>query len=405
MGKLANFLHFLKKKDPLEEQEYEDGEGVEKDQPDLELPEVLMDRKQIRIEDEYQRNRYVTSCLEQIADATKQVQKLNEEYQSVNAYLEDMELIEGLPEQERRVLSEQAKAIVGLSADREKYRDKKLHLSDSNYHKMERMQDEVCDGVKKLEDAEEYQQAIRQDLQRLEGEKQACLYRKHESHVGLENLRGMTIICVCAVFACILVLILLDFVFKLDVRIGYILTAAAAAVTLTVIYMKYQDMDLEMRTAGRSLNKIILLQNKVKIRYVNNTNLLDYLYMKYGVGSKQELTRLWEDYVKEREVREKMDRAEEDLDFHEEALVERLKKHHLFDPMVWLHQPLALMNNKEMVEVRHGLIMRRQKLRKQMEFNNHNAEAAQEEIKGLVGDYPHYANEILKMVSEYEEKY
>jgi hypothetical protein len=97
-----------------------------------------------------------------------------------------------------------------------------------------------------------------------------------------------------------------------------------------------------------------------------------------------------------------MERTEETLDYHEGELVSLLKEYHLFDPMIWIHQPLALYNPKEMVEVRHKLIVRRQKLRKQMEFNTHNAEHAQEIIKELVGDYPQYANEILKMLSDSE---
>jgi hypothetical protein len=57
-----------------------------------------------------------------------------------------------------------------------------------------------------------------------------------------------------------------------------------------------------------------------------------------------------------------------------------------------------------MVEVRHALITRRQKLRKQMEFNTQNAEQAQQQVRELVGEYPEYAKEILQMVSDYEER-
>lgn len=49
--------------------------------------------------------------------------------------------------------------------------------------------------------------------------------------------------------------------------------------------------------------------------------------------------------------------------------------------MIWLHQTGAILDPKEMVEVRHAMILRRQQLRKQMEFNTDNAEKAQEQIK------------------------
>ena len=72
--------------------------------------------------------------------------------------------------------------------------------------------------------------------------------------------------------------------------------------------------------------------------------------------------------------------------------------------MIWLHQTGAILDPKEMVEVRHAMILRRQQLRKQMEFNTDNAEKAQEQIKKLVTEYPKYAAQILKMVSAYEER-
>lgn len=369
-----------------------------------ELTQILIDRSQIDMDDEVLRKRYVTSCLEQIADATNQIKQLEEEYRSVNAYLQDMEVLDALPAREKRLIEEQAKAIDGLNADREKYKSKKLHLSEENFHKMTNLGEDAPDAIKKLKEAEEYQELIRQDLTKLEGEKQACLYRRHESRMGLENLRGMAIICSFAVFSCLAVLLILQFVFELEVKVGYILTAAAAAITLMVLYLKYQETEREMQLASGSLNKVILLQNKVKIRYVNNTNLLDYLYMKYNVSSAAQLNRQWDGYLKEKEVRERMERTEETLDYHEGELVRMLKEYHLFDPMIWIHQALALYNPKEMVEVRHKLILRRQKLRKQMEFNTTNANNAQEIIKDLVGDYPMYANEILKMVSDYEER-
>ena len=81
-----------------------------------------------------------------------------------------------------------------------------------------------------------------------------------------------------------------------------------------------------------------------------------------------------------------------------------LRRYHLHDPLIWLHQVDALLDPREMVEVRHALITRRQKLRKQIDFNTVNAENAQKEIKDMVADYPQYARETLQRVSDFEEK-
>jgi hypothetical protein len=83
-------------------------------------------------------------------------------------------------------------------------------------------------------------------------------------------------------------------------------------------------------------------------------------------------------------------------------MVSILRKYKLFDPLIWLHQARAIYDPKEMVEVRHALILRRQKIRQQLDFNSQNASAAQEQIRSIVAEYPQYAKEILQMVSDFE---
>ena len=269
---------------------------------------------------------------------------------------------------------------------------------------MERLEDDTDEAVKKLREAEEYQQAIRSDLTRLENEKQACLYRKQEAGMAMENLRGMALICTVALFACMGMLLFMQFVLEMKTQIGYILTAAVAAIALTAIYMKYLEAAGEKRRSSASLNKVILLQNRVKIRYVNNTNLLEYLYMKFEIKSAKDLATMWEQYLSEKEERERIKETMKELSFSQDQLVRILRRYHLHDPLIWLHQTEAILDSKEMVEVRHALIMRRQKLRKQMEFNTQNAERAQAQVRELVSEYPQYAKEILRMVSDYEER-
>ena len=166
------------------------------------------------------------------------------------------------------------------------------------------------------------------------------------------------------------------------------------------------DARKELHRVETGINKIILLQNKVKIRYVNNTNLLDYLYLKYGVSSAQELIELWENYKIEKEEREKFRRAELDLDYNEQELLQILKRYQIKDPAVWLHQTEAILDHKEMVEIRHNLIIRRQSLRRRMDYNKEVvAGGSQKEIKALVEKYPQYAKEIMASVEEYEKKF
>lgn len=365
---------------------------------------VTLDPDDYDMNDVSQREKFIESCLEQMAEASIEMESLNGEYQLVNAYLQDMEEVEAVKGEEREQLLEHANGILLLSMDEKQYQGKKSRMKDSDYRKMERMGEKIEEGLTKIKQAEAYQEAIRQDLQKLEGEKQACIYRKQEAGISLVNLRGMAIICICAVFACIFLLLILQFGLKMDTKIGYVLTMAAAAVALAIIYFKVSENQEEMQRASHSLNRVIILQNKVKIRYVNNTNLIEYLYAKYETKSGRELEKMFQAYELEREEREKIELIESDLEYHQEQLVKILKRHKLFDSIVWIHQPEAILDQKEMVEVRHNLIVRRQNLRKQMEYNKKLGENAGIEIKELVTKYPTYAEEILGKVSLYEEK-
>ena len=361
---------------------------------------------QVDYHNKEQRDDYVRNCLERMADATKELENLTFEYDMVTSYLKDMEEIEALPSEESEQLKECAKRVALLQDSKADFMERPHRITDEKYQQIERIVDEVEEGYRKLTDTEEYQELIRQDLNRLDGERHAYLYRKNEVTRIISDTRGMAVICVVALGLCVLLLLLLQFFLDMDTKAGYLVTAAAAALAITLIYVRHLDARKELHRVETGINKIILLQNKVKIRYVNNTNLLDYLYLKYGVSSAQELLDLWENYKIEKEEREKLRKAELDLDYNEQELLQMLKRYQIKDPAIWLHQTEAILDPKEMVEIRHNLIIRRQSLRRRMDYNREVVAAgSQKEIKELVEQYPQYAKEIMATVEEYEKKF
>ena len=65
----------------------------------------------------------------------------------------------------------------------------------------------------------------------------------------------------------------------------------------------------------------------------------------------------------------------------------------------------AFLSKDEMVECRHELIVQRQALRKQMEYNNQVIARARDEIMDVAKSYPKYAAEILEMVERFEKEF
>ncbi len=379
------------------------------EEPEFEVEdwnEIVYDRDDLQIRDRQQRREYITGCLEQIAEATKELETLQFEYNMVTSYLKDMEEIEALPDEEKEQLCACARKIDELEHQQSGYRERKNRMDDIKFHRMERMEDEIQEGFEKLSGAEEYQELVKRDLRRLDGEKHAYLFRKNELRRVINDTRSMTIVCTVAVIACILLLLALQFGFQMNTKLGYLAAAAVGAAAITAIFIKYNNSVRELAQVENGIGRIIRLQNTVKIRYVNNTHLLDYLYMKYNVSSAEELGKSWKQYLQEKAERHSYEQAERQLDQYQKELLHVLRRYQVQDPMIWLHQTAALLDKKEMVEIRHNLIIRRQSLRKRMDYNKEVIAAkAQNEIKDLADKYPQYAREIINIVGQYEKDF
>ena len=380
--------------------DYEEAYEVE------EWNEIVYDRDDLQVHNRKQREEYVRGCLEQIAEASREVENLQHEYQVVTSHLKDIEVIEALPENESRLLMECAKRIDTLERQQSGYKERKNRMTDEKFYQMECMEEEVQEAYEKLEKAEEYQNLIKRDLRRLDSERQAYGFRKIELRHLMKDTRSMTIVCATAVIFCLLLLLILQYAFSFDVKIGYLAAGGIGALAITAIFLKYNDAVRELSQVESGISRLIRLQNTVKIRYVNNTHLLDYLYMKYNVKSAQELGRDYKQYLEEKDERHNYKRAEIELDSTQQELLHILRRYQVKDPMIWLYQTQALLDKKEMIEIRHNLIIRRQSLRRRMDYNKEViAGKAKAEVKDLVENYPKYAKEILGIVAEYDKDF
>lgn len=367
--------------------------------------EIAGEWEELDIHNKEERREYLEECLKQMGDATKEIEHLAGEYNLVTTYLTDMEQIEQLPDTEYEKLKGICSKLMLLGEERTSFIERKSKMGDEEYKAMRRREEEVEEGIRKIEEAENYRTLVKQDLRRLDGEKNAYRYRRKDLENELTNLKGMTGIIIGAIIFCFILLLILQLALGFDTKWGYMLAGAVAAIVITVIYFKYTDTARELTKVHMSLNRLVQLHNTVKIRYVNNTSLLEYLYMKYGVESGDQLKKRWEKYLEEKAERIKYRKAEMELDMYEEELLGFLTRFSLKYPKRWLNQVAAIIEPREMVEIRHDLIVRRQALRKRMDYNKNIAMKAKEEIMDLAKSYPQYAVEIQKLVDRYEKMY
>ena len=364
----------------------------------------LFGRKKKREQDPEERKQYIENCLEQMAEAEKELKLLNGEYSLVTSYLTDIEEIEALPKEQTEEIQVSAGKLVALEQERKKYLTK-THMSNAEYDKMQAQENEVTEGIEKLTKAEQYQRLIKQDLGKLDSEKSAYDYRSSELYGKLNDCRGMTMIVLITFVICMIMLLILQFAFSYRTIVAFYVLIAAVAVALPVLFFRYLDMEKELERVEKARVRLVQLQNRVKIRYVNNTNLLNYLYMKYSVENAARLKKLWEEYQSEKEERKQFAEAEAKIDYYREKLLYSLSRYRVKSPERWLRQPQALLDHKEMVEIRHELNTRRQALREQMEYNRQLAAQAGDEIRAVAAEYPAYAQEISRMVDEAEQKF
>ncbi len=362
---------------------------------------IVSERTYLKINDPYQREKYIRSLVEQVRDASAELDKLSYEYNVVTSVLKDMDELEALPPSEKHQVTELAKKILHFQQEKQEYQNKKSRLTDSQFYRMEQYEDSAPKVYEDMHKAEKYREMIKDDLSRLEGEKHAFQYRKSELKHGMTDSRGMALICMLAMGLLLVMLAIMQFGFEMQVGVGYFITIIAGAIALAVIYTRYLEQGKELKRVEKGMNRIILLQNTVKIRYVNNVNLLDYLYLKYNVKSAREWQTLCEIYEEEKRARAINEMNEEELDYYQSELLKILRNYQLSDARLWLRSPLALYDHREMVEIRHEHIVRRQKLRAQMDYNKRMAKDGENELRAFVAEYPQFSKEAIQMMDRY----
>lgn len=385
---MAWWNRFFKKKEPVQQEE--------------DWEQLVYTRNGVNFDEEDQRKRYIVNCLEQITEASKEIDLLTGEYTLVTSYLTDTDEIEALPKEQRSQINSTAARLAGLEQERNRYREKKNRMRDADFYAIRKREDEIEEGIRKIREGEKYGNLIRQDLHRLDGERHAYEYRRNELENMMNNQRGMAVIFFTALVVCVIMLAILQFGFDMDVYVGLFLAVGAGAVAISYVCIKYMDAGRELQRVEKTINKIIQLQNKVKIRYVNNCQLMEYLYLKYNTDSAAKLEKRWKLYQDEKEERKQFAEAEAKTEYYQKQLVEQLSNYRVQMPERWISQTAALLDKREMVEIRHELIQRRQALRKQMDYNQEVAESARNEVKEVAALYPKYAQEILSMVERYD---
>ena len=133
--------------------------------------------------------------------------------------------------------------------------------------------------------------------------------------------------------------------------------------------------------------------------------MLEYEYSKYAVKSAFELEQKFQAYVEMKDEQRKILEITSNLNEAEAELTDILRQLGVIDTHIWIGQVKAILNPKEMVEVRHNLSIRRQKLREQIEYNESRIEDARNNIKNVTKKNNVHAKEAMQVLEIYEKRH
>ena len=324
-----------------------------------------------------------------------------QEYEAVMQYLTDIQKLDELSAEQRREPEELVRNIIRLNEDRIRFQDKENEgLSPARFLQMERYEQEVEASLKTLKEQEQYRDIINRDVRNLEGEKGSIAYEKEEAERQLQFFKKLSIALVLIV--CVIFIVLMYLMQKtgvtlmIPILVTGVLALAMAAYIITAVKRLRHDLAL----AEAKANKAVQLMNKVKIKLVACVGAIDYVYEKYGVSSYRELEYLWEQYYKAKVKREEYRKNTELLERYNGALVECLHRLGLKDAEVWVYQPEAIVDPREMVEVRHHMNERRRKVKERVENAAKGFELAHKELKEFTLLYPKFAVEMQMVLDK-----
>ena len=240
-------------------------------------------------------------------------------------------------------------------------------------------------------------------MQYLEGEREEWRYYKEaleqESHI----LRRLLYVLAAVFIVALALILVLSPILHYDIRTPFLVAALVAGAVGGLMVLRIQNDVTDIRRSQANINRATTLLNRISFKYVNVTNAVDYACEKFHVKNSYEFNYMWEQYLEAVQERERYQRANDELEFYNDKLIRLLQGYHLYDARIWIYQAHALMDKKEMVEVKHELVVRRQKLRGSMEDQVANIQAIKDEIQRLVKEHPGNEDEIQGILDSLDQ--
>ena len=323
---------------------------------------------------------YLVNLCEQMIDASKEYESAKKEYDLVTNYLSDIQMIEDFPEEERKELNEIAGRIYNLTRERNEFLQTENKISDAQFLQMQEVEEEMPAALNRFKKNEDYLEVVKKDLRYIEGEKTEWEIVRQECVREQRQLRQISVMMLVLFVLALILLVLVANMVEIDTQLVMVILSFFAVAMGAYVLIKYQDCAREIKKSDHCKNRAIVLENRLKLKYVNTKNAVDYACERFHVKNAYELSYIYEEYLEAVKQREKFRDNNDQLEYYNKELIYTLEKQMLYDAKVWLNYTNAIIDPREMVELKHELITRRQKLRARIEYNTNVMDNTKKEL-------------------------
>ena len=346
----------------------------------------------------------VEHICEQMVICENRIESAKKEYEAVNGYLNDILAIENMEEPIKGNVEYYARRIITLREDKKSLKQHSTKIAESKYIYMQHHEDEIQEILKEMYDDEQESQRLKTDMHHIEGEKRGLMQEKKDAVDKLNTLRTLAKVGAITAAVLLFALVWVQLNSNKDYIMWIYMVVILTLVGGTILVANHQETVGFLRLTERKLNKAIGLMNKYKLLYVNVQSRIEYKYEAHGVKSSHELNDLWRLYINAKKEHEAFHLNSDNTFKSVEGLIMELDKLNLYDSSVWPSQVDAIVDGREMNQIRHTLNVRRQKLKQSISFNTTTLETCKMRIESLIEKNPVIAKDILAILERYESQ-
>ncbi len=349
-------------------------------------------------EDPKKLEHYILDSCEQIIASTKEMEREKTEYRIVTAYLNDIKKIENLPKSQATDLRNTAGRIVELESNIISSQSATYNISDEQFEVIAEDEQSMAEIINRFAEDEVYQAKLKKNLAYLEGEKSRWEIEREELIMQKKSLRRSSLILSTTFIAFVMLLVVIIISTKADLSGWLFSLFFICAMGGFLIFLRQNSLQKENHEAIVHLNQAISVLNVERMKYVNLTNGIEYQKDKYHVNNAAELQYVWEQYIDKVKEQQRYLQNNDDLEFYSEKFERLLASMELHDENIWLNQIHAIISREDMSEIRHRLVLRRQKIRGRLEDNRRVIQQERDEIDRLMKAHEHYLPEIQEII-------